>query len=111
MDARVEKLIKAFESNGWKMAGSADISREWWFEDIIQLTFLWRPVGEKIYLTLLIDPMDTNWKEVWAIGISPGIPGDKHHKFLDQITLNDIKRTDLTAFVESINERLPAAKE
>ena len=38
MDARVEKLLSAFEKNGWKNSGSADISVDWWFEDIIQLS-------------------------------------------------------------------------
>ena len=104
MDARAEKLLSAFERNDWKISGSADISGDWWFQDIIQLTSLWRPIGVSIYLTLLIDPTITDSKEVWAIGVSSEIPGDRPRKFLDQITLKDIKRTDLETFVKRINE-------
>ena len=104
MDARAEKLIAAFENEGWKLVGSADASKDWWFEDIFQLTSTWKPLNKKLYIILLVDPMTTNRKDVWAIGISPEIPRDRHQKSLDQITLNDIKKTDLKAFVKRINK-------
>ena len=104
MDARVEKLISSFQNNGWKLVGSADISGDWWFQDIFQLTSTWSPLNKNLYITLLVDPMTMDKTDVWAIAISSEIPGDQHHKFLDQITLNDVKRTDLDAFVKRINK-------
>lgn len=35
MEQRIEKVVDAFTSNGWKMIGPLNISREWWFDDII----------------------------------------------------------------------------
>lgn len=104
MDARAEKLLSVFETSGWKISGSADVSSDWWFEDIIELTSLWHPVGTNIYLTLLIDPMCKRQEELWAIGVSFDIPSDQEHEFLDMLSLNDIKRTDLKSFVERINK-------
>lgn len=104
MDARIEKLVSVFETNGWKISGSADVTRDWWFEDIIRLTSLWHRVGTNIYLTLLIDPMCKRQEEVWAIGVSSEIPHEQEYEFLEMLSLNDIKRTDLKSFVERINK-------
>jgi len=104
MDARVEKLLSAFEKNGWKISGSADISVDWWFEDIIQLSSIWHPIGTNLYITLLTDPMITDRKKVWAVKISSEVPNNKHYKFLEEITLNDIKRIDLDLLVKTINK-------
>jgi len=104
MDARVKKLLSSFENNGWKVVGSADIPGDWWFGDILQLASTWRPLNKSLYITLLVDPMTMDKNDVWAIGISSEIPCDQHYKFLDQITLNDVKKTDLDAFVNRINK-------
>jgi hypothetical protein len=103
MDPRVEKLIEAFESKGWKYIGSTDTSSDWWFTEILQLTSTWRPVGTSIYLTLLTDPCYSKEKVVWCISISSIIPQGKPAMPIDSLTLNDIKRTDLPAFVDKIN--------
>ena len=104
MDARIEKLIKSFENNGWKSMGSIDITQDWWFEDIIMLQSVWSPIGKQIYLTLLIDPMDSKRKIVWCVSISLSLPDQENLNWIKQITLNDIKRTDLEGFVKQINK-------
>ena len=103
MDARLEKLITAFEKKGWILKGSVDVSNDWWFQDIIQLVSKWRSTGANIYLTLLTDPQLIDKKIVWCIGISSTIPENKSFTYLEQITLNDIKKTDLDIFVDRIN--------
>ena len=104
MDTRIEKLLEAFQSNGWTFAGSAEISSDWWFSDILQLTSTWRPVDTNLYLTLLTDPQDIEEKIVWCIGVSSVIPNDRHSIYIDQVTLNDLKRIDLDEFVKNINK-------
>ena len=107
MDIRIEKLIGSFENNGWKSMGSADIKPDWWFDDIIMLQSVWRPVGKQVFLTLLTDPGNIRKKIVWCISISTELPLDgNNNNHLKQITLNDIKRTDLEYFVKQINESL-----
>jgi len=103
MDPRVEKLIESFENNGWRSEGSLDIKQDWWFDDIIMLESVWRHVGKQIYLTLLTDPGDIKKKVVWCVGISSVLPGERNNNWLKQITLNDIKRTDLEEFVKQVN--------
>jgi hypothetical protein len=104
MDTRLKKVLSAFEEKGWTLSGSADVSRDWWFSDIIKLVSKWYPVGTCLYLTLLTDPQSMPKKEVWCIGVSPTIPDSRHFTFLDQITLNDIKRTELNIWVDKINK-------
>ena len=103
MDSRIRKLISYFEQNGWKLKGVSDKQNDWWFESIILLTSGWRPTGTTLYLTLLTDPMYTDSKVVWAVNVSSSLPEEKDFRTIRQITMNDIKRTDLTEFVKEIN--------
>ncbi len=103
MDDRLENLISTFNGKGWKLVGSIEISSDWWFLDIIQLNSTWRPIGTKIYLTLLTDPQILEKKIVWNIGISTTIPDKRIFNFIEQIALNDVKRTNLNLLVEKIN--------
>lgn len=105
MEIRIKKLIESFESNGWKLIGSADLQPDWWFDDVLVLKSIWRPVDKEIYLTLLTDPMYDK-KVVWSIGISKYIPDNKNIAWINQITLNEISKTNLKDFVISINERV-----
>jgi hypothetical protein len=104
MDTRLDKLIDVFETKGWTLNGSVDVSSDWWFSDILQLSSVWKPVDTVIYLTSLTDPQYLDKKIVWCIGISASIPDNRHYKFIDQVTLNDIKRIDLLSFVDNINK-------
>jgi hypothetical protein len=106
MDNRIEQLLAVFQSNGWMFAGSADVSSDWWFSDILQLESTWRPIGTSLYLTLLTDPQVLDEKDIWCIGISSNIPDSRNFTYIDQIALNDIKRTDLKKFVVSVNAKV-----
>ena len=103
MDSRIEKLINAFEKKGWTLKGSVDVSSDWWFEDIIKLISTWHPTGTNLYLTLLTDPQILDKKIVWCIAVSSTVPQNQSFIYLEQITLNDIKKTDLDVFVDRVN--------
>jgi hypothetical protein len=92
--------------NGWKMIASVDIKPDWWFVDVILIESIWNPAGKKLYLTLLIDPMEVNKKEVWAVSVSTLLPENKNDSALGLITLNEVKKQDLKNFVKSINESI-----
>lgn len=104
METKLKKVVSAFEEKGWTLMGSADISSDWWFADIIKLVSKWHPVGTFLYLTLLTDPALLDKKGVWCIGVSAIIPSGKDFTYLDQITLKDIKKTDLNLWVDKINK-------
>ncbi len=103
MEQRIEKVVEAFTSNGRKMIGPLDISRDWWFNDIILMEFVWKPVGKKLYLTLLIDPLEIKKGVVWAISLSFSMPEQKDHKSISEIVLNDVNKINLGNFVKTIN--------
>jgi hypothetical protein len=103
MEARIEKLVNAFENNGWTLMGSADVSGDWWFQDIIHLTSKWHPVGINLYLTLLTDPQFLRKKIVLDIGISSLIPDSQYFHYIEHVSLNDIKKTNLDSLVNRIN--------
>jgi hypothetical protein len=102
MDIRVKTLIDEFLRKGWEFVGSIDIQSDWWFDDILQLNSIWRSVGTQLYLTLLTDPQILDKKTVWCVAISSVVP-ENRQQFIDQLALNDIKKVNLSAFVENIN--------
>lgn len=104
MDARVERVVRSFENNGWRAMAAVDIKPDWWFDDIIMLQSVWRPVGKYIYLTLLTDAGNIKRKIVLDIGISTELQVERNSNWLKQISLNDIKRIDLEKVVQEINE-------
>lgn len=104
MEPRLEKLINAFIDRGWAKIGPVDVSSDWWFVDIIQLVSTWSPAGTSIYLTLLTDPAISKEKIVWCIGISSTVPDSRNFMYLDQVTLNNIKKTDLSKLVDKVNK-------
>lgn len=106
MDPRLSKLINAFENNGWVNEGTVDISNDWWFKDILQLRYSHSRLDKFIYLTLLTDPQFIREKKVWCIGISTTIPGNENFRYLKQVTLNDIKRTNLNLLAKEITRTL-----
>lgn len=103
MDPRIEKLLAAFESKGWQYKGTVDVA-DWWFSDILQLLSGWSPVNANLYITLLTDPEILNKKIVWAIGFSTHLPDNRHFIFIDQVTLNDISKINISEFVGRITD-------
>jgi hypothetical protein len=104
MDPRADKLLKAFYTNGWTFEGPADISSDWWFSEVLHLTSRWRPVNTNLYLTLLTDPQIIQEKIIYCIGVSAVIPNDRFFHFIEQITVNDVKKIDIDEFVKKINK-------
>jgi hypothetical protein len=103
MDPRIEKLINTFQDRGWRMKGAADISSDWWFQDILELVSVWSPVGTYLYMTLLTDPQIADRKVVWCVSFSSTIPDNRNFTFIDGISLNDIKKENLLLLVEKVN--------
>ena len=106
MDPRTQKLISALESKGWKLIGPADVSSDWWFEEIYHFTSSWHPRGINIYLTVLVDPQFLDKKVACTFGISTTLPKDRHTTYVEVLSLNDITRTNLSAFVDRINKNV-----
>jgi hypothetical protein len=78
---------------------------------ISTLTSVWAPRGINLYITLLIDPQDDKYKEVWAAGFSTEIPSQHFTTWLMQPSLKDLGRIDIIGFIKELNTLArPAAK-
>ncbi|MEM6650368.1 MAG: hypothetical protein AAF603_08980 [Pseudomonadota bacterium] len=73
-------LLDKLEQNGWQISPVELASDCWWAKEIWSLQSLWSPVGNKIYLSLLVDP---GWEgdfnnlpdnAVWAVGLAHTVP-------------------------------------
>src|SRR5258708_1147797 len=104
MDHRVSTIISVLENNGWHFAGPADVQSDWWFQDMFLFTSTCSPVGVTMYLTLLICPDEKKYKEVWGGGFSREIPNSRNFTYSKQVTLNDMGRMDVVAFVKELNK-------
>lgn len=104
MDNRIQMIITSLISNGWEQCEQIDAGADWWFENIITFSSVWHPVGVKIYLTLLTDPMEIKMKKIWSVSVSLQMPEQNNLNSIYMLTLNDVKRTDLNAFAKSIND-------
>lgn len=106
LDARLEKLLDEFQSNGWVFVGSADIQSDWWFDDVLHLTSNWHPVDTNLYLTILLDPQEIQKKSIWCVGFSYVIPNNRHFSYIEKLTLNDLKKNNLVDFVKNVNKTI-----
>lgn len=100
-DQRIKMLIETFETFGWRNDGPADVSTLWWFTEVIVLTSHWHPIGRKLFLFLLIDPLDYPEKKVTDVGISLTLATDK--SLLETIALKKIDLAFLKEYCAKIN--------
>jgi hypothetical protein len=65
------------ESAGWRAERRG--GDDWWVHEYWELQSTWRPVGAKIFLTLLVDPQSetSDIRSIWAISVSSRQPVDR----------------------------------
>lgn len=101
LDERINMLTETFETFGWRNDGLADVSTLWWFTEVIVLTSYWHPVGKKLFLFLLIDPLEYPEKKVTDVGISLTLATDK--SMMETITLKEINPVFLKEYCAKVN--------
>ena len=71
------KLRAEIQDNGWNI--ECRVSDNWWAHEFWGLTSSWRPVGARIFVTFLVDPMErsNDIASVWAIAVSSEMPADR----------------------------------
>ena len=57
MESQKRQLEAAILEVGWRVAERDVIITEWWADEIWTIESVWRPVGFKVFLTFLVDPM------------------------------------------------------
>jgi hypothetical protein len=58
--------------HGWRVVERTREGLDWWADELWTLESIWTPIGLRLYLTFLNDPMDAG--EVWALAATMTIP-------------------------------------
>ena len=72
---RGEELIALLPEHGWRVVSRTCEMLDWWADEVWTLESVWTPMGVRIFLTFLIDPMDDN--NVWALAASDCVMADR----------------------------------
>jgi hypothetical protein len=68
-----ERLLK----DGWRVV-DREQSPEWWADELWTIESTWTPVGQRLFVTFLVDPMHegvrNQGEHVWAVGVTPTKP-------------------------------------
>lgn len=59
MESQKRQLEAELLSNGWRVVESEAITSEWWADEIWTIEAVWRPVGFQLFLTFLVDQMQS----------------------------------------------------
>ena len=80
MKAQRAEILNQFPRHGWDVAPVEDYELEWWGDEMWLLESTWSPVGNRAYVTFLVDPQIPHGRTrkkgeaIWAIMVSPTKP-------------------------------------
>jgi hypothetical protein len=78
MESQKKQLEEGLTLGGWRIVDREPISSEWWADEIWAIESVWRPVGFTLFLTFLVDLMQSGSRRpgeaVAAVSCSPGHP-------------------------------------
>src|SRR5262249_20113879 len=82
METQQRELEARLEREGCRIV-DRDRETDWWADEIWTVESTWRPVGCRIWVSFLVDPMHSGLRRkgehVWAIGVTsarPQVVGD-----------------------------------
>lgn len=95
-------LKHKLENRGWNISNAELPSNGWWASEIWRLESTWRPSGNTIYLSLMLDPQGTfdpnNPKDtnVCSVELTKSFPTGRLHecKYAFNVKRNFSKRID-----------------
>lgn len=59
MESQKRQLEAELLSNGWRVVEREAITSEWWADEIWTIEAVWRPEGFQLFLTFLVDQMQS----------------------------------------------------
>ncbi|NVB80265.1 MAG: hypothetical protein HOV81_17865 [Kofleriaceae bacterium] len=82
MNEQRRQLLAALAERGWTEPQPLDT--QWWADEMLVLTSTWSPVGQKLFVTFLVDPQHdgprAKGEHVWAVQASTTQPLDRRDK-------------------------------
>src|SRR5262249_9212522 len=109
METQKRQLEEALGVSGWRVAQRESISTEWWADEIWIVESVWRPVGFTLFLTFLVDLMQSGSRRpgeaVSAIACSMSRPRTRQEADSGPlIYLRPSWEQNLPGFVSSLRE-------
>ena len=109
MESQKRQLEAAIVSDGWRIAEREAFTTEWWVDEIWTIESVWRPVGFKLFLAFLVDPMESGprrpGKDAWAASCSSVCPQTRAEATSGpQIFLRPSWEKNLPEFLSNVKE-------
>jgi len=102
-----ENLASSLERSGWERAQVHVEDLEWWADEIWEVASRWSPVGARVFVTLLVDPMWEGARRkgqgVWAAGCSTAFPTSREAAEAGGTLRTRASDEEIAAFVDDIN--------
>lgn len=78
MKTQARQLEESLLEEGWRII-ERENSSDWWAEELWTIESMWSPVGQRLWITFLVDPLHegvrNRGEHVWAVGVTPSKPG------------------------------------
>jgi hypothetical protein len=77
MKSQQIQLEKKLQQEGWLIAERSN-AYDWWADEVWTVESIWRPVGQQLWITFLVDPQHDGIRgpgeHVWAVGVTESPP-------------------------------------
>ncbi len=104
------ELMEHLSEHGWRILPIEATELDWWADDMWVLESVWSPVGQRAYITFLIDPQDTTM--VWAIAASNRRPQSRRDAESGSlIRVRHVWSQELPAFLRALSRLRDEAPE
>jgi hypothetical protein len=103
-----DEIIRVLTENGWRAVEKEDPNLDWWADEIVALESTWSPLGQRPYVTFLVDPQHDDHRQkgeaVWAAAISAQRPVDRRDaESSPMLSLGHGWKERLPVFIEQAN--------
>ncbi len=79
MNTQQRQLEQRLKDEGWHVL-LRESGPDWWADEVWAIESLWRPVGSRLWITFLVDPMSDPYRKgpsVWAVTVTHSLPVKK----------------------------------
>src|SRR5262245_51027908 len=81
MESQRRQLEEILTDEGWIIVSRDVAPSEWWLDEVWTLESLWTPVGQRVFVSFLVDPQAVGdrvkGQEVWAVAATLSRPDSR----------------------------------
>ena len=102
METQVRTIRERLLEHGWSLRERED-SPYWWATEIWTLESEWTPRGFRLFLLLLVDPMSSGARDVWAVAVSRERPVDQRSSWDAMLSIGHGWREQVPEFIAQLD--------